>query len=282
MTTPPPAAHKIYNKSYTLSRLSPLHSFPTLTPALLAPHAKSLLTAIRGDVLRGVRIAADASSTAQLSRAGKLLSCDWTILASFDPSSSSSYGVAIEIVYENTSFTALLLPSDQEGVPRAKPGFTNLPLLMTRMPRSLRETLAGYLESTFDCVVAPLSLDDGLLRRALEQFVGDREGAVGGQGVALTFAPRKGRGLRAVTVTVESADVRRFWIRDRRGFLKALGRHLSQKVGMAIEGMDLVKVAAEGWVLGGGREGKWKALDLDEKEAVEKVLGLVIAETRKR
>lgn len=119
------STHALYNTTYTLHRISPLHAFPPLTQDALKPHAKHLTSILRGDVLRGVRVAAaDTDDAAALTRAGKLRSITFIPLTKWthhnaedddedteeeEEEEKDSKGAVISIIYENTTYTAIFL-----------------------------------------------------------------------------------------------------------------------------------------------------------------------------
>ncbi|SLM36255.1 hypothetical protein LPUS_00566 [Lasallia pustulata] len=72
--------YPLYNKTYTLHCLSPLHNLPSLLPAALTCHAQHLRSIFRSDVLRGVRIGLENSADGSMN-AGRLESCEWKLLA---------------------------------------------------------------------------------------------------------------------------------------------------------------------------------------------------------
>jgi hypothetical protein len=271
--SPPPSPHPIYNTTYTLHALPPLFSFPALTPSALKPHAKRLLQLFRGENLRGIALPPTESEQAQLSRAGRLLSCIWTPLSSFaDEENDSLIGTKIDVKYENVSYTALLVSDGREAT---KEEFTRLPLLLSRLPSPLRSQLLDYLATNFDTLPLPLGLPETLLRRCLDEYIAASQGG-GGNDVVLTFAG-KGEGLKRVTVTITAEDVEKFWRRGEaggeksgEGFLRTLGGHLENAMGLRIEEVVLVKIATGGFVL--AVEGKAKFFETGGSAVVGKVL----------
>lgn len=260
------SSHPLYNTTYTLHRLSPLHAFPKLTSATdLTHHAKSLLSILRGDVLRGVRVRDDADDA--LGHAGRLKSVTWEALpppehdSDDDEDDFDPRGVVITLVYEKAAYTSLLLAAPSS--PLAGP-FTSLPLLLTRLPKSLRETLLAYLAATFDTLPSPLPLDSGTLRNMLEAWLAADAGP--GKDVQLVFeAPVPS--LKAITITVPRGDVPRF-VRRGKGlqggeaeqggegpFFAALRHYASATMGLDIAVLGLMKVACGGFVLGAGAHG---------------------------
>lgn len=298
--------YPLYNTTYTLHRLSPLHAFPPLTnPSAFTPHAKSLLSILRGNVLRGVRIANDDDES--LGRAGRLKNVLWTPLVSptqwrqdrqspdeEDPEPSSDpRGVMVEIIYEKASYTSLLVlptPSTPQGE------FTSLPLLLTRLPKSLRETLLNYLETTFDTTALPLPLDSVALQRLLERWLDTvLQGEEAGKDIQIVFsAPSPGSSLKAITMTIMRDDVLGFYQRGRKllgdgeeggVFFEALRHYAQGTMGLDIAALKVMKIACGGFVLGvgtGGGAGKVKVFaprggEEEEKAAEGVVAGLVEA-----
>lgn len=268
------SAYPLYNTTYTLHRLSPLHAFPALASAIdLTHHAKSLLSILRGDVLRGVRVRDDADADDALGRAGRLKSVAWEALPPLgrddddededddDDDNFDPQGVVITFVYEKAVYTSLLLaaPSPSSASP-----FTSLPLLLTRLPKSLRETLLAYLAATFDTLPSPLPLDSGALKNMLEAWLAADPGP--GKDVQLVFeAPVPS--LKAITITVPRVDVARFVKRgnglhkaaEEQGgegpFFTALRCYAGTAMGLDIAALGVMKVACGGFVLGVGTHG---------------------------
>lgn len=109
-------------------------------------------------------------------------------------------GLQISLQYEHAECAALLLPPTKDAAtsedvaaavdqaPRAPgpllnfaastpnqkgPAFLHLPLLLLRMPASLKAAIIGFLSRTFDCRVSSLSLGTRSLVRALETWMGE-------------------------------------------------------------------------------------------------------------
>lgn len=284
--------HPLYNTTYTLHRLSPLHAFPPLaSTAALTQHAKSLLSILRGDVLRGVRVRDDNEDDDDaLGRAGRLKNVTWEPLRSprrwrqppdgndddDDDDDESPLGVLIELAYDHATYTALLLLAPSPApAPGPAGAFTALPLLLTRLPRSLRSALLGYLAASFDTQAQALALDSRVLKRLLEAWLGvvfaagDGDGngnGDAGRDVQIVFsAPAGVVTVKAVTVTVLRGDVAGFWRRGRRmlaageageagegAFFEALRCYALGTMGLDITALGVMKVACGGFVLGAG------------------------------
>lgn len=354
--SPPPTAveteqppYPLYNASYTLHRLSPLHhsgsTAPFLSAAPLSQHAQRLTSILRGDVLRGVQVGFGPDDGDQgegdgggLGSAGKgkgtgaLRGCEWTVLQEERRSRSGdregvregdmevtgtgrktrtrtgtrtrtktatrsaaaaeeeevdqtkAVGIHIIIRYEKNIYTALLLrsppraPPSEESAAEEDESTTSLPLLLTRMPGSLRSTLTSYLASTFDCHVSALRLSSGFLVAALEGWLEDLQGGHGngvgdgdgsGSGdldrdrrglvkelvkeihLTLSFAPPVAPALRTLEVVVQAADVEGF-VRAGEGVLRQQGQQMdsnaprSQTRKRKRKGGDVEDVEGEG------------------------------------
>ena len=219
----------------------------------------------------GIDRLGDEAGDEGLGRAGALRGCEWTVLgrarrggagvrtrsASSSASAeaeaeaeaeadrgdeSASIGIHIAIRYEKTSYTALLLrgpphaadaspPANEDQDHNGDGSSTHLPLLLTRMPASLRATLTSYLAATFDCHVAALALSSAFLVAALEGWFADLRGGKGGAGdgtgkrgavrdvgvgvqeamkdvhLTLSFAPPVAPALKTLEVVVPARDV---------------------------------------------------------------------------
>ncbi|OBT49670.1 hypothetical protein VE04_09729 [Pseudogymnoascus sp. 24MN13] len=217
---PQPPPYPLYNTTYTLHRLSPLHAF---TLSSLPSHATALSEILAGSTLRGVRIGLDTSDVS-LSRAGALRSVSmrplrspdgWAAVHALedtgieeDGEGGEGWGVIIEITYEKATYTALLLrdihnspatttttTTEREG------GFTHLPLLLTRLPPPLRTTLLDFLATRFDTRASPMHLPSDFLKNALGGYMdalgeggGDVRGAVREVVISLAFPPERALG----------------------------------------------------------------------------------------
>jgi hypothetical protein len=183
-------AYPLYNRTYSLYRLSPLHCHdtPLLVEASLRTHAKRLKEQLKGDNVRGVQVDfARAEDTAKL---GPLEECSWELLGdeeawidrhrqSMDPDASQlsslsqltpdrARGLEVSLEYEKQSYNALLLRDP--GATSSPQGFTSLPLLLVKMPGPIRDIFLNYLRTTFDAHVAPLKLPSPFITSSLETY----------------------------------------------------------------------------------------------------------------
>lgn len=182
--------HHLLNTSWTLHRLSPLHhdkEFQTLldNPTALNTYAARLRDQLTGDVLSGLQTSLGASGVAEddtLSKTGALRSCTWEGIPRFDDTFTSENegqgqtGILIILSYENTTYKAALLPSpdnqqNQTKTQNTRKGVTPLPLLLTRTPTPLRQTLLSFLSATFDTYPSPLRLPASFMCAGLDTYV---------------------------------------------------------------------------------------------------------------
>lgn len=240
-----PPVYPLYNTTYTAYRVSPVHhgDAAILDEANLTEHARNFRQTLRGDSFRGVPLAFDEYN--QFSRSGALQDCTWDLLGDErtwqrvhtskegednDISTASVLrvepetlrGVRIGLQYERASHSALLL-RDPEADDFAADGFTSLPLLLVRMPASLREILVDYLSKTFDCRVSPLRLPSSLLTSSLESLLRRLDNKTGSQTLAsltkgvqlqLNFST-SGTLLRNLDITIAKEDVPEFIARGK-------------------------------------------------------------------
>lgn len=180
--------YPLYNKTYTLFRLSPLHhgDTPLLAEPTLRGHAKRLKEQLKGDSVRGVQV--DFASAEETARLGPLDDCSWDPVGDEDawidryqqPADADALqlslalgpdkarGIEVSLDYEKQSYNALLLRDP--GLTASPQGFTSLPLLLVRMPGPIREIFLNYLRTTFDAHVAPLRLPSPFITSSLETY----------------------------------------------------------------------------------------------------------------
>lgn len=178
---------QLFNTSWTLHRLSPLHhgkDFETLLsnePALKA-YATRLRDQLTGDVLAGLHAAASTGEDDALSRTGALRDCRWEFFgvgpSQRDVHPNASFpGILVTLEYENITYKAALLAgTDSNTQPRK--GVTVLPLLLTRFPNALRRTFITFLTANFDTYCSNLQLPSSFLCSGLETFVGELQNSV--------------------------------------------------------------------------------------------------------
>ena len=220
--------YPLYTTTYTLHKLSPLHTQP-FTSAALFHHSRTFRDLLAGDTLRGVRVALDDETA--LSKVGALKSVGWKLLGTPSESENNQHedsemgssergsrerelylegngrGVIINITYERAEYVAILLRHSPEdlsiiGSPELGErrrgdieGFQHYPVMASRMPISLRSTLIQYLADTFDTHVSGLSFSTKFLVGTLDTFLdriyrglGDQNGGRVVKDVLVTFS----------------------------------------------------------------------------------------------
>ncbi|CAG5153197.1 uncharacterized protein ALTATR162_LOCUS3075 [Alternaria atra] len=182
--------YPLYNRTYNLYRLSPLHCHdtPLLLEASLRIHAKRLKEQLKGDNVRGVQV--DFPGAEDTAKLGPLEECNWELIGdedawidrhrqSMDPEASQlssisqltpnrARGLEVSLEYEKQTYNALLLRDP--GVTSSPKGFTSLPLLLVKMPAPVRDIFLNYLRSAFDAHVAPLRLPPPVITSGLETY----------------------------------------------------------------------------------------------------------------
>ena len=109
-----------------------------------------------------------------------------------------SRGILVTIEYERNTYTGILL--QKEGGEERKDGFQHFPLLLTKMPGSLRETFLGFLCTTFDTRTSTLNLPRNGVVDAFEKYLSDI--SVTEDGDEMEYAERS-RSLRGIIQDAE-------------------------------------------------------------------------------
>ena len=179
----------LYNASFTLHRLSPLH-FPATTPLLaqstLNNYARRLQESLKGNILRGVDVRPEGNGETP-TRTGPLQECHWNLILSGGSARGDetaehlshgadgmgvTEGIEVEIVYEKAKYSALLLrEATAESTRNGRE--IHLPLLLSRMPNATRELFIDYLSTTFDTHAEVMRMTSQFVGDALEAFVGE-------------------------------------------------------------------------------------------------------------
>lgn len=294
----------LYDSTFTLHRLSPLHypeSSTFLSDASLQIHARQLGGSLKGDVLRGIRVKRNATDEA--AKAGPFKQCRWNIVGGEEDHLGRGYGepqddarnaaaqdvrgIQVELEYETATYAALML-QNRDSKPDPPIGKLCLPLLLTRMPISLREVLLEYLATTFDTRVEAIKLSSGFIGGALDRYLqtisrsGSRHLQKVVKDIHLTFGFKApiAPSLRSLDITIRREDVLQFLKRGKssktrdpgskdgrkrkRGdnmeangpFMIALFEYLREHLAMDVshEAVFISKLSCGAFVL--GREGK--------------------------
>ena len=182
-------SYPLYDTTFTLHRASPLYTGLNhrLDNTTLQQHARRFRDILAGDVLRGVRVGLGPEDDV-LARVGSLQSVTWQVLVEEDFWSVSEdetrmdatmdrgagNGIFVHVAYDKMEYRAVLLRGEmEEGPGKAARGFEHFPLLLTRMPASLRETFIGFLATTFDARIAALHLSGPNLTKNFETYLSD-------------------------------------------------------------------------------------------------------------
>ena len=293
--------YPLYNTSWTLYRASPLHHDSSggrgllHHPASLKSYSNQLRTWLRGDdfALGGPGASDDLLNTGPLKDCvlSRLLNEHlWSNEAELDPeaySEADTAGLLVTLSYDKATYKAILLRTKEEGSGIEDSNFTKLPLLLLRMPVSLRQMVLEFFSKTFDTNILPLSLPSNDISRLLERYLASLwdqaplntalirsiRDLVLTFGVAQPIAPA----LRTMDARLESNTVIQFLERagvpsqDALPFLSALGGYLRAQTGLklsdaftATKGQSdaparLSKIACAAFVL--SEDGRLKLVD---------------------
>jgi hypothetical protein len=227
MAAAPP--YPLYNRMYTLYRVSPLHHGETslLDARSLRTHAKRLEEQLKGDNVRGVEVDLAGTESA-LPDKGPLEACQWDMIGDEEAwidlhhqpdelmPPEKARGIEINLEYEKQSYNALLLRDPETTT--SPEGFTSLPLLLVKMPAPIREVFLNYLRITFDAHVAPLKLSPAFLTSSLETYFRHLSTSTSTQTILdvvqklqlqLTF-PHNGTLLKSMDISIAGTDVAGF------------------------------------------------------------------------
>ena len=257
--------YPLYNTTFSLHRVTPLHtgSNEPLSNSRLRELARQFRDILAGEVLRGVRVGLGQEDDA-LARVGALQTVTWRLLpeeetwsaedetqmANDDTTMSlaACRGMIVTVTYEKMAYKAILLRDERGDYPDASmvtvreetDGFQHFPLLLSRMPGSLRETFANFLMETFDTRVSALQFSSTYLTDAFERYVADI--SMGEDGEPLDMIERS----RALRNTIkETLVVVGFDVPDVAALLKTIDINIARE--------DLPRMVARGKKI--GREG---------------------------
>ncbi|KAJ5925662.1 hypothetical protein N7454_008301 [Penicillium verhagenii] len=169
---------RLFNTSWTLHHCESLLN----NQSALNTYATRLRDQLTGDVLAGLQATASAADDDALSKTGSLKECRWHCISAGSSTRDASPsrraatspfpGILVTLQYENITYeAALLAETDSNAQREPREGSTYLPLLLTKCPNALRQTLISFLSSNFDTYCAPLRLPSAFLCQGLEVFV---------------------------------------------------------------------------------------------------------------
>ncbi|KAK6346647.1 hypothetical protein TWF696_006767 [Orbilia brochopaga] len=180
-------ASLFYNTSFNLHKVTPLNlngSFAS--PSNLKSYSTRLTNVLRGDVLRGVRVA-DPTEADATSRTGNLNRVEFSVIQ-IPGSDRELEAIAAIFRFEKITYSAYLVrnsspdaeaqigaSSSRRASLRSAATQTNqtnyYPLLLTRTPGWLQSRFIEFLTENFDCHVSNLRLPGGFIMSAVEQHL---------------------------------------------------------------------------------------------------------------
>ncbi|CAI7624779.1 unnamed protein product [Penicillium glandicola] len=236
---------QLFNTSWTIHRLSPLHHGKDCETLLDNEVAlKTYATRLR-DVLAGIQTSTGAADDDALSKTGALKDCLWQPISQSlrddAPRSQNTTfpGILVTLEYENIVYKAALL-ADTKSSPTQRTGSTSLPLLLTRFPTALRQTFLTFLSTNFDTYCSPLRLPSSFLCAGLETYIDTLrterpstsdtvEDVIKELQLTLSFSPSIAPALRSLNVSVARASLAGF-LRDQPGQSAPKSRSLRHKL----------------------------------------------------
>ncbi|KAF7903499.1 uncharacterized protein EAF01_006548 [Botrytis porri] len=300
MAPQPGPQYPLYNTTFTLYRASPLYiGDKPLDNSTLQVHARRFRDILAGDVLRGVRVGL-GSEDDTLARVGALQTVVWRVFKvesewavedttgeALDESVSESInnrGILVEVNYEKAKYSAILLRTTSEDDmddsimddSRGKSGFLRLPLILTRMPLSLREIFIQYVCRIYDTRVSALKLEGKHLMDFFEKYTSnsinsdgtteERQGSIQKiiKEVQISVGfdiPSGSAALKTIEIHVSREDLPRMLARgnkltkDESPFMAALKAYVKAHLALDLghEKVKIVKIACGSFVLGEGR-----------------------------
>lgn len=219
---------QLWNTSWTLHRLSPLHhgkEFHSLlgNQAALRTYASRLRVQLAGDLFSSAHTPLNAPGAVDddiFSRTGPLKDCVWETLSapSTQATSEKLSGILVTLEYENITYKAALLAApDGRRISARRQQSTQLPLLLTRFPNPLRQTFISFLSANFDTYCSVLRLPSTFMYTALGMYIdmlmaGDHDGAsdsyrmfedtIKETQLTLSFAPPVAPALRSLNINL--------------------------------------------------------------------------------
>ncbi|EHK98666.1 hypothetical protein GLAREA_09436 [Glarea lozoyensis ATCC 20868] len=266
--------YPLYDTTFSLHRVSPLHTGldDPLDDAILRDQARRFRDILTGEVLRGVRVGTD-NEDSTLAHMGALQTVTWTqlpfeenwngqtgqVVGDEDTTVilSESRGLLLRIAYEKMEYTAILLrdikPGDWDetnvGENSDVDGFEHFPLLLLKMPVSLRDAFTDFLATTFDARISALQFPSSYVTTAFEQYL------------AYVCVDEEGEQLDALESTRATKNVMGA-VEVFIGFNLPGGSSALKTMDIKLSRDDLPRIIARGKVAGNGQEDTplWNAL----------------------
>ncbi|KAG9232862.1 kinetochore complex Sim4 subunit Fta1-domain-containing protein [Amylocarpus encephaloides] len=266
--------YPLYDTTFNLYRASPLYTGNDsgLDDLTLRQQAAKFRDILVGDVLRGVRVGLEPED-GTLAYSGALQTVTWTLLPAeerwkgqLDTQSvgdedttinlSDGVGLLVTVAYEKIQYTAVLLRAIRGGNwdettagVELDEGFEHFPLLLVKMPASLRETFVDFLSTTFDARISPLQFPSAYVTTTFEQYLAYI--CVGEDGEPLDT----GESTRAMKKIVGGIEV---YV----GFDLPGGSSTLKTIDIKISKEDLPRIISRGKTIQNGKEDAplWNAL----------------------
>ena len=216
------ATYPLYDSTFQLYRLSPLYDGHSPLLDNLDLHTRRLRQLLSGNGPAAINSADDLNAR---SNSGHLKSCSWELLGDEsqwerahqeepdedeismvgEVSSRDARGTHVNLEYDRGKHHAVLLgdPSKKHSIS----GFTNLPLLLVRMPADLRSILLNYLTTTFDTRISPMKLRSAFLTSSLESILERDGGAAGAQSDSVVKGLQLQLSFPSVTPMLKTMDI---------------------------------------------------------------------------
>ncbi|POS87402.1 hypothetical protein EPUL_000656 [Erysiphe pulchra] len=147
---------------------------------MLSKYARKFQDILCGESLRGVKISTENENAVLLS-AGSLQKVTWITLhdenlTDMGADDNERRGMLVTVSYENAEYRAIFLEDmhlSNTNVNNRNDGFHHFPLLLIKMPVTLRKSFTDYLATTFDTRISTLFIGDKCLKDCFEKYIAD-------------------------------------------------------------------------------------------------------------
>lgn len=174
----------LYDTTFSLYRVSPLYTGNSapLDNRQLSFHARQFQEILEGEVLRGVQVRT-ATEKDLIFLNGPLKSVDWSVFHEEyiffqDNQHATTEGdnrvMMLTVSFDKVVYRAIFLQHiDRNGVGAGKSqaGFHHFPLLLLKMPTSIRKIFMEYVATEFDARLSSLVLSQKCLTNAFERYI---------------------------------------------------------------------------------------------------------------
>lgn len=181
--------YPLYDTTFDLYRVSPLHTGESsLDDSSLRELTRKFREILVGDVIRGVPVGL-VPDHAAAAYTGALQDVKWTGLPyeerwnELDEDTTMTLndwqGVVLRITYDSIMYTAVMLKDVRArdwdetslGVSQDDSGFEHFPLLLLKMPASVRVIFTEFLATTFDAHISSLEFPSTFVTTSFEQYL---------------------------------------------------------------------------------------------------------------